>query len=84
MLLEDILILLLIGSMIFFIGIPLYKIAKKLMPKKPNPLKDAKVRLEQVRLEVEAAKLNKEAEKLISGMYEETLEETEINKKERL
>jgi len=75
---EQLLLLALIASSVFLIGIPLYKIARTLVPKKRNPLAEAKDRLEQTRLEVEAARLEKEREKLYNKMYEEALQEDEI------
>lgn len=71
--LEDILILLIMGSSVFFIGIPALKLINALLPHKRNSLAEAKERLEQARLDAEAAKLNKEAEQLYNEMYEETL-----------
>ena len=71
-------LLLLLGSGIFFIGLPLAKLAKRVMPaKKRNVLAEAKERLELAKLEVEAARVNKEAEKLIGEIYEETLQDDE-------
>lgn len=80
--LEDILLLILGSSAIFFIGIPFYQLVNKLIPKKRNTLAEAKERLEQARLDAEAARLNKEAEKIYDGLYEDVLyedEETETN-----
>jgi regulator of protease activity HflC (stomatin/prohibitin superfamily) len=48
MLLEDILILLLGGSAVYFIGIPIYKLIKAIVPPKRNPLEEAKQRLEHM------------------------------------
>jgi hypothetical protein len=73
---QDLLLLLLLVSSIFFIGIPLFKIVKLLIPTRPkNPLAEAKDRLERARLESEAAHLNKETEKLYNKMYEEALQD---------
>jgi hypothetical protein len=73
---QDLLLLLLLVSSIFFIGIPLFKIVKLLIPTRPkNPLAEAKDRLERARLESEAANLNKETEKLYNKMYEEALQD---------
>lgn len=82
MLFEDLILLLLIGSSVFFIGIPLVKFINQLIPKKRNPLLEAKQRVEQAHLELEAARLNveaektsKEAEKIYEHLYDETLED---------
>jgi hypothetical protein len=73
MLFESILTILALGIGVFFVGIPGYKIVKSLLPHKADPLADAQERLEIARKEVEAARLNKEAEKLYGKMYEEVL-----------
>lgn len=74
---EQLLLLALLASSIFLIGIPLFKLVRALIPKKRNPLAEAQERLEQTRLEVEAARLEKEREKLYNKMYEEALQEDE-------
>jgi hypothetical protein len=73
MLFEDILFLLMGGAGIFFIGIPFYKFLRAVVPQKRNSLAEAKERLEQARLDAEAARLNKEPEQLYTRMYDETL-----------
>lgn len=78
MLFEAILMWLTLGSAVFLIGIPVFKLVKAVLPKREkNPLAEAKVRLEHARLEVEAAKLNKEAEKLYDDIYKDALAEDE-------
>lgn len=77
MLFEDILLLLMGGAAIFFIGIPIYRFVKLVVPQKRNPLVEAKERLERARLEAEAARLNKEAEKLYEQIYKESLQDEE-------
>jgi hypothetical protein len=80
--LQDLLLLALLASGIFLIGIPLFKLVKLLLPQKQkNPLAEAKVRLEQARLEVEAARLEKERSKLYNTMIEETLQDDEEDEK---
>ena len=83
---EDILLLALLGSGVFLIGIPLYKLTKVLHPKKRNPLNEAQNRYEQAKLEVQAARLDKESEKLYNQMYEEVLQDEDLqqdNKQEK-
>lgn len=84
---EDLLLLALLGSGVFLIGIPLYKLAKVLRPaKKRNPLNEAQDRYEQAKLEVQAARLDKESEKLYNQMYEEVLQDEDLqqdNKQEK-
>jgi hypothetical protein len=77
MLFEDIILLLMSGAAVFFIGIPIFKFIRVIAPPKRNPLEEAKERLELARLEAEAARLNKETEKVIETMYEETLQDEE-------
>lgn len=76
--LEDVMLMLLLASGVFFIGLPLAKLAKRVMPaKKRNALAEAKEKLEMARIEVEAARLNKEAEKVYGEMYQEALQDDE-------
>ena len=75
---EDLLLLALLGSGVFLIGIPLYKLTKVLHPKKRNPLHEAQERFDQAKLEVQAARLDKEREKLYNQMYNEALEDEEL------
>lgn len=82
MLFEDIILLLMSGAAVFFIGIPIYKFIRVVAPPKRNPLEEAKERLERARLEAEAAKLNKETEKLYNNLYEETLQEDNETEKQ--
>lgn len=82
MLFEDILLLMLLASGVFLIGVPTYRFVKAVIPKKRNTLLEAKERLEQARLDAEAARLNKEAEKLYEKMYEETLQDEETKQQQ--
>lgn len=79
MLFESILVFLLIAAGVFLVGVPLAKLIKMLylmaFPPKRDPLKEAAQRLEIARKEAEAAKLNKETDKIYSRIYEEVLEE---------
>lgn len=80
---EQLLLLLLLASSVFLIGIPLFKIVRTIIPPKRNPLAEAKERLEQTRLEVEAARLEKEREKLYNQMYVEALQDEEEIQQEK-
>lgn len=75
MLVETMLIILALGTGTFFVGIPIWKLTRKLVPSKADPIGDAKERLELAKAELEAARLNKEAEKLYGKMYDEALED---------
>lgn len=78
MLIEDIMLLCLLGVAVFLIGVPVFRLVKAVLPKKRvNPVVEAKERLETARLTVEAAKLDKEAEKLYEDLYQEALEDQE-------
>jgi hypothetical protein len=83
MLFQDLLLLMLLASGVYFIGVPLAKLVRTLIPKKRDPLAEAKERLEQARLEAEAARLNKEAEKLYEKMYTETLQEEDVEENQQ-
>lgn len=79
MLPETLLIAAVIAAAAYFIVIPIYKMFslwfKNKQPK--NPVEDARKRLADVQNEVEAAKLNKQAENLIDDLYKEALEEAD-------
>lgn len=79
---EDLMLLVLLWTGVFLIGVPVYKFVKAVVPKKRNSLVEAKERLEQARIDAEAARLNKEAEKLYEEMYEETLQDDEQKQQE--
>lgn len=73
---QDLLLLLLLASSVFLIGIPAAKLIKAVLPKsRPDPLIEAKKRLEQAKLEAEAARVNKETEKLYNKMIEEVIQD---------
>ena len=79
---EGVLLLLLFGVTVFAIGIPAVKLFRLMFPSKRDSLKEAQERLEIARKEAEAARLNKEAEKVYSEIYEEVLDENEDRYKE--
>ena len=80
---EDILMLALLASGVFLIGVPTFKFLRAVIPKKRNNLVEAKERLEQARLDAEAARLNKEAEKLYEEMYDDSLQDEEKKQQEK-
>ncbi len=80
---EDILMLALLASGVFLIGVPTFKFLRAVTPKKRNNLVEAKERLEQARLDAEAARLNKEAEKLYEEMYDDSLQDEEKKQQEK-
>lgn len=77
MLIEDILLLIIGGGAVFLLGVPVVQLYNRLFPKKRDSLAEAKQRLEQARMDAEAAQYNKEAEKIYNDLYEETLQEDE-------
>ncbi len=80
---EGLIIALMIGAGVFFVGIPLIKIIKMMLPSpKRDSLKEATERLEVARKEKEAARLNKETEKVYSEIYDEILEDDGLLEKE--
>lgn len=83
MLLEDILLLMLLASGVFLVGVPIFRFMHAITPKKRNNLQEAKERLEQARLDAEAARLNKEAEELYQKMYEEACEDEATQQQEK-
>ena len=74
---EGVLFLLLMLVGFFAVGIPLVKLFKLMFPSKKDSLREAQERLEVARKEAEAARLNKEAEKVYSKIYDEVLEEND-------
>ena len=78
---EGLLVLLLLLTTVFMVGIPAWKMMRVLFPKKHDSLEEARIRLEAAKKEAQAARLNKEAEKVYSEIYEEILEDEESDKK---
>lgn len=72
---EGVLFILLMLVGLFAVGIPLVKIFKMIFPSKRDSLREAQERLEVARKDAEAARLNKEAEKVYSKIYDEVLED---------
>jgi hypothetical protein len=77
MLFETVLLMLMGFAAVFLIGVPFYKLIKAVIPPKRDPLAEARVRLEQAQLEAEAAKLNKQTERIYQDTYGEVLDEEE-------
>jgi len=76
MLFEDILIIIATGLGVFFVGIPAWKIVRLLVPKKRDPLQEARDRHEQARIALEVAKLDKATNDVIEDLYQEATENT--------
>jgi hypothetical protein len=73
MLLEDILLAAAVGAVILVFGVPIVRYLKVMPWRRRDPLAEAKERLRIAKLEAEAARLNREAEKIYENLYEETL-----------
>ena len=78
---EGLLILILLLTTVFMVGFPAWKMIRALFPQKTDSLEEAKVRLEVAKKEAQAARLNKETEKVYSEIYEDILEEEESDRK---
>ena len=83
MLFEDILMLIALSSGVFFIGIPIWKLIRTLVPQKRDPVAEAKQRLAVAKADAEAAKLNKETEKVYEELYHDVLQDDETNENNR-
>lgn len=79
MLFEDLLWLAALASGVFFIGIPVYQFLRMSLPQRKNPVAEAKLRLAAAKAEAEAARLNKETEKLYEDIYHDLLEDDTTN-----
>jgi len=84
MLFESALILVMGIVATFLIGVPFYKLVRQLIPKKRDPLAEARARLEQAQLEAEAARLNKRVEEIYEETYSDVLGDDEEEDKKRI
>jgi len=82
MLFESMLVIIAAVVAIMLIAGPAIRLVKMLFPAKRDPLKDAREELEIAQKEIEAARLKREAEKIYSQLYTETLEESDSSDKE--
>jgi|SRR5580700_10132055 hypothetical protein len=73
MLLEDILLAIAVGVVVLVVGLSIYRFLKVAPWRRRDPLAEAHERLRIAKLEAEAAKVNREAEKVYEHLYEETL-----------
>jgi hypothetical protein len=82
MLLEDLFMFAFVVSISVLIGRPAFKLYRRFVPAKVDPVAEAKERLETARRDREAARLNKEAEHLYEEMLNEELEDPDQKPKE--
>lgn len=73
MLLEDILLAVAVGVVLLMVAVPIVRFLKVAPWRKRDPLAEAQERLRIAKLEAEAARVNREAEKIYEQMYEETV-----------
>jgi len=73
MLLEDIMLVVAIGVVLVIVGVPIVRFLKVIPLRRKDPLAEAQERLRIAKLEAEAARVNREAERVYEQMYEETL-----------
>jgi hypothetical protein len=73
MLLEDILLAGAVGAVLLLFGVPILRFLKGAPWRRKDPLAEAQERLRVAKMEAEAARLNREAEKIYESLYEETL-----------
>jgi hypothetical protein len=81
MLLEDLLLAIAIGIVVLAFGWPLVRFWKAAPWRRRDPLAEAKERLRIAQLEAEAARVNREAEKIYEKLYEDTLTDDEKGKR---
>ena len=85
MLFEELCIALLCAVAFFMIVLPIYKFIKPFIgSSKKDPVKEAKQRLYLAKAELEAAKLNKQAEECYEQLYQDALDETENNSQKKV
>jgi hypothetical protein len=70
---EDVLFVLVVGTALLLVGRMFYRAYLKWDRAHRNPVEEAKDRLRVAEMEVEAAKLNAQADKIVGGLYEEEI-----------
>jgi hypothetical protein len=75
MLLEDILLFLAAGSVLLVVGFPIARLLKAASVRRKDPLAEAQERLRIAKLELEAARVNREAEEIYKHLYDEALDQ---------
>jgi hypothetical protein len=73
MLLEDILLAVALGAGLLVFGVPLVRFLKVIPWRRKDPLAEAHERLRLAKIEAEVARVNREAERIYEGLYQETL-----------
>jgi Na+/phosphate symporter len=75
MLFADVLFILVICAIVFFIGEPVYRLVRKLFPHKTNHLAEAKLRLDQAYIDAEIARVEQETNQIYDHLYDEALQD---------
>jgi hypothetical protein len=75
MLLEDIVLAVLVGVVLLLVGIPIVRLLRVASFRQKDPLAEAQERLRIAQREAEAARVNREAEKIYEHLYDEALAE---------
>jgi hypothetical protein len=78
MLLEDLLLLAAIGIVGLGVGLPIVRLYKSAPWRKRDPLAEAKERLRVAKIDAEAARVNREADRIYEELYQESLAEEEV------
>jgi hypothetical protein len=73
MMLEDILLALGVGIVLLAVGLPIFRFLKVATWRRRDPLAEAHERLRLAKLEAEAEKINREADRIREQLYEQAL-----------
>jgi hypothetical protein len=73
MMLEDLLLALALGVAFVVVSVPVVRFLKVTQWRRADPLAEAKERLRLAKLEAEAARVNREADKIYEDLYGEAL-----------
>jgi hypothetical protein len=78
MVLEDILLAIAIGAVLLVVGLPIVRLLRAVPSlRRRDPLAEAHARLKAAKAEEEAARLNRQADRIYERLYDEALDEGE-------
>ena len=75
MLLEDLLLAIAIGTVVLLVGWPVVRFLKTASPLRKDPLAEAQERLRLAKRDAEAARLNREADRIYDALYDDALKD---------
>jgi hypothetical protein len=75
MVVEDILLVVVVGVVLLLVGWPLVRLLKTAARGRRDPLAEARERLKAAQQEAEAARLNREADRIYDRLYSEALDD---------